>query len=48
MKQTHRQREQICACQGRGGNEEGWTGVFELVDANYYLWYGKTRGNYIQ
>jgi len=34
MKQTHRQREQICGCRGRGGREKE---SFRLTDANYYM-----------
>ena len=37
QKQTHRRREQICGCQGGGGEGEGWTGSWGLVDANYYI-----------
>ena len=34
QKQTHRQREQTCGCQGWGGEE--WTGNLGLADTNYY------------
>ena len=37
QKQSHRRREQICGCQGGGGEGEGWTGSSGLVDANYYI-----------
>ena len=36
QKQTHRQREQTCGCQGRGGAGEDWIGTRGLIDANYY------------
>ena len=35
QKQTHRDKEQICGCQGIG-EREGWTGSLGLVDTNYY------------
>ena len=35
QKQTHGHREQTCGCQGRGGGR-GWTGIWGLVDTNYY------------
>ena len=34
QKQIHRHREQTCGCQGGGGEEVGWTGSLQLVDAN--------------
>ena len=37
QKQTHRQGEQTCGCQGRGAEEDGWTGSLEFVDVNYYI-----------
>ena len=33
--QTHRHGEQTCGCQGVGG--VGWTGIWGLIDANYYI-----------
>ena len=35
-KQTHRHREQTCACRGGEGSGEGWIGSLGLADANYY------------
>jgi len=40
QRETHRQREQTCGCQGRGGKGEGWTGNLGLVYANYYIYHG--------
>ena len=37
QKQTHKQREQTCSCQGGGEEGEGQTGSLGLVDANYYI-----------
>ena len=37
QKQTNRQREQTCVCQGGEGNGEGWTVSLWLVEANYYI-----------
>ena len=55
QKQTHKHREQICGCQGRGGVGEGQIWSLGLADANYlYLeWINNkvlhySTGNYIQ
>ena len=37
QKQTHRQRDQTCACQGKGEKGESWLGNLGLTDANYYI-----------
>ena len=37
-KQTHRDREQTCGCQERGGVGEGWSGSLGLADTNYYIY----------
>ena len=37
QKQTHRQREHTCGCQGGGEVEEGWIGRMGLADANWYI-----------
>ena len=34
QKQTHRHREQTCACQGGGWVREGWSGSLGLADVN--------------
>ena len=34
QKQTHRQREETCGCQGGRGVGEGWIGTLGLADAN--------------
>ena len=34
MKQTHREREQTCGCQGGGGVEERWRQSLGLANAN--------------
>ena len=36
QKQTHRQREQTCGCQG-GGEGIEWTGSLGFVDARYSI-----------
>ena len=35
-KETHRNREQTCVCQGGGGMVEGMIKSLGLADANYY------------
>ena len=37
QKQTHRNGEQTCGCQGGGGEGLGWPGSLRLVDANYSI-----------
>ena len=37
QKQTHKDREQTCGCQGGVGEGEGWTGNLGSVDANYCI-----------
>ena len=32
QKETHRQRKQICGCQGGGRVGEGWTGNVQLAE----------------
>ena len=46
QKQTRRHREQTYGRQGGGGVREGCTGSLGLVDANYYIWNGRTTGSY--
>ena len=36
--QTHGDREQTCGCQE--GSREGWSGMLELAEANYYIYNG--------
>ena len=37
QKQTHRHREQMCGCQGKGMMGEQWVGSLGSADANYYM-----------
>ena len=38
QKQTHGYREYTCGCQGEWKEGDGWTGCFQLADANCYIW----------
>ena len=53
QKQTHAYRELTCGCQGEWKEGDGWTGCFQLANANCYIWKKTTRsylstGNHIQ
>lgn len=37
QKQTHRDREQTCGCEGESGGGRGSIGCFGLADVNQYI-----------
>ena len=49
QKQTHRQGEQTCGCQWRGGRRRGWeVGSLGLADASYIYRTNKQQGPTVQ